>query len=312
MIPTTFDYERATTLDDAVNKLKAAGGTGKLIAGGHSLVPLMKLRLSEPTVLIDIAHIPEFTEIRADGDTIEIGAGATHQNVSESSLLRERCPAISETAAVIGDPQVRNRGTLGGSVVHADPAADYPAVMLAVDASLHLHGPNGKRVVKADDFFQGVFTVDLAVDEILTKVSFSPVSSAAYAKLLQRASRFAIVGVAAALEVGNSVIASARVALTGATSCPSRLSHVEASLVGQPASVDVVEAAAANAGDGVDDLNEDIHASADYRRAMIPVFARRALIQALSRVDGGSLHDGDQGSRISQLAKDVGRIFKGR
>ena len=286
MIPTAFEYERATSLDDALAKLAAAGGAGKLIAGGHSLVPLMKLRLSEPAVLIDVAHIPDLAGIREADGLIEIGAGTTHHDVATSALLRERCPAVAETASVIGDPQVRNRGTLGGSLAHADPAADYPAVMLAVDADLHLKGPSGWRVVAARDFFQGVFTVDLAADEILAKVTCAPVRAAAYAKLHQRASRFAIVGVAAALAVSGGVIASARVGLTGAASCPSRLANVEDALEGRAPSPDTVAAAARLAGDGVEDLNADIHASAEYRRAMIPVFTRRALAGALSRLGG--------------------------
>ena len=286
MIPTAFDYERATSLDDALAKLAAAGGAGKLIAGGHSLVPLMKLRLSEPTVLIDIAHIPDFAGVRESDGLIEIGAGTTHHDVATSALLRERCPVVAETAATIGDQQVRNRGTLGGSLAHADPAADYPAVMLAVDATFHLKGPSGWRAVRARDFFQGMLTVDLAPDEILARVTFAPVRSAAYAKLHQRASRFAIVGVAAAVDVRDGVIASARVGLTGASSSPCRLENVEAALAGQPTISATVPAAAGIAGDGVEDLNDDLHASAYYRRAMIRVFTRRALDGALVRTAG--------------------------
>ena len=283
MIPTAFEYERATSLDDALAKLAAAGGAGKLIAGGHSLVPLMKLRLSEPAVLIDIAHIPDFAGIREAGGAIEIGAGTTHHDVATSALLRERCPMAAEAAATIGDQQVRNRGTLGGSLAHADPAADYPAVMLALDADFHLKGPGGWRAVKARDFFQGMLTVDLAPDEILAKVTFAPVRTAAYAKLHQRASRFAIVGVAAALGVRDGAIASARVGLTGAASSPSRLENVEEALAGRPASSDTVAAATAVAGDGIEDINDDLHAGAEYRRAMIRVFTRRALDGALAR-----------------------------
>ena len=286
MIPTAFEYERATSLDDALAKLAAAGGAGKLIAGGHSLVPLMKLRLSEPTVLIDIAHIPDFAGIREADGRIEIGAGTTHHDVATSALLRDRCPAVAETAALIGDQQVRNRGTLGGSLAHADPAADYPAVMLAVDADFHLKGPHGWRAVKARDFFVGMLTVDLGPDEILARVTFAPARAAAYAKLHQRASRFAIVGVAAALEVRDGMIASARIGLTGASSSPSRLANVEAALTGRSATSGTLSAATGIAGDGVEDLNEDIHASADYRRAMIRVFTRRALDGALARIAG--------------------------
>ena len=215
MIPTAFDYQRATSIDDALAKLQAASG-GKLIAGGHSLVPLMKLRLSEPTVLIDVARIPGLSGIREKDGKIEIGAGTTHSDVAASALLRQVCPVVAETAAEIGDPQVRNRGTLGGSLAHADPAADYPAAMLALDAEIHMKGPKGWRKVKASDFFQGLFTVDLAPDEIIAGVQFTPTKAAAYAKLHQRASHFAIVGVAAAVEVKGGVFQSARVGLTGA------------------------------------------------------------------------------------------------
>ena len=283
MIPTAFEYDRATSLDDALAKLAAAGGAGKLIAGGHSLVPLMKLRLSEPTVLIDIAHIPDFAGVRDADGLIEIGAGTTHHDVATSMLLRDRCPMVAEAAATIGDQQVRNRGTLGGSLAHADPAADYPAVMLALDAEFHLKGPGGWRGVKARDFFRGMLTVDLAPDEILARVTFAPVRAAAYAKLHQRASRFAIVGVAAAVDVRDGRIASARVGLTGASQVPSRLENVEEALAGRLVSSDAVAAATAVAGDGIEDLNADIHAGAEYRRAMIRVFTRRALHRALAR-----------------------------
>ena len=149
MIPAAFRYERAASLDDALARLAAAGGGGKLIAGGHSLVPLMKLRLSEPSVLIDVARVPGLAGIRETGGRIEIGAGTTHHDVAASPLLRGRCPSVADTAAEIGDPQVRNRGTLGGSLAHADPAADYPAILLALEADFHLKGPAGWRVVAA-------------------------------------------------------------------------------------------------------------------------------------------------------------------
>ena len=284
MIPTAFEYQRASSLDDALAKLQAAKGTGKLIAGGHSLVPLMKLRLSEPAVLVDIAQVPGLSEIREMDGRIEVGALAVHHDVATSPLLRERCPALAETAAAIGDPQVRHRGTIGGSLAHADPAADYPAVMLALDAELHMKGPAGWRIVNAKEFFKGVFTVDLADDEILAKVIFDPAPVSAYAKLPQRASRFAIVGVAAALDVRDGRIENACIGLTGAASCASRLTSAESSLAGQPLTADIVAGAASGAAKGVEDLNEDIHASAEYRRAMIPVFTRRALEAAVARV----------------------------
>jgi carbon-monoxide dehydrogenase medium subunit len=284
MISSSFEYSRATSLDDALAKLAATEGDGKFIAGGHSLVPLMKLRLSEPKILIDIARIPGLAGIREKDHRIEIGAGTVHHEVASSALLRKVCPVLADCAGEIGDPQVRNRGTLGGSLAHADPAADYPAVMLALDAEIHLKSARGWRVVKSPDFFQGMFTVDLAEDEIIAGVQFTPVKSAAYAKLHQRASHFAIVGVAAVLDVTNGVIQSARIGLTGASSHATRLADVEKALAGKPASAGSIEAAARNAGATLEDVNSDIHASEEYRRAMVQVFTERALKGALGRV----------------------------
>lgn len=284
MISTPFEYSRATSLDDALAKLRETRGEGKFIAGGHSLVPLMKLRLSEPKALIDIARIPGISGIREKDGKIDIGAGTVHHDVASSALLRKACPAIADCAAAIGDAQVRNRGTLGGSLAHADPAADYPAVMLALDAEIHMKGPNGWRVVKAADFFQGLFTVNLAPDEIIAGVQFAPQKSAAYAKLPQRASHFAIVGVAAAVDVKNGVIQSARVGVTGASAHATRLTDVENALAGKPASAATVDAAAKSAGAKLQDVNSDIHASEEYRRAMVSVFTERALKGALARV----------------------------
>ena len=283
MITTSFDYARATSIDDAIARLGAAGGSAKLLAGGHSLVPLMKLRLSEPSLLIDIARIPGLSGVREKDGTVEIGAATTHHAVATSALLLDKCPALADTAATIGDPQVRNRGTLGGSLAHADPAADYPAILLALDAEIHLKGKGGWRAVKASDFFQGMFTVDLRPDEIIAGVQVKPQRAAAYEKLHQRASHFAIVGVGAALEVSGGTVTSARVGLTGAGTHGMRLANVEAALAGKPLSDATFAAAAAVAGDGLDDLNSDIHASAEYRRQMVKVFTGRALKAAAAR-----------------------------
>ena len=280
MIPVSFTYERASSIDDAIAKM--AGG-GKLIAGGHSLVPLMKLRLSEPGRLIDIARIPDLSGILESGSLIEIGATTTHHEIATSKVLRDKCPMVAEAAAEIGDAQVRNRGTIGGSIAHADPAADMPAVMVAADAEIEIRGKSGTRTVKAADFFQGFYTVDLQPSEIITAVRFAPVRSAAYAKLHQRASHYAVVGVAASLDIKGGVIESARIGLTGATTHAMRLADVEKALAGNKASADVIAAASANAGSGIADLNADLHGSADYRRAMIPVFVRRSLEKAISR-----------------------------
>jgi len=283
VISTAFDYTRAASIDDALAQLGASRGEGKLIAGGHSLVPLMKLRLSEPKTLIDIARIPELAGIRQQGSAIEIGAGTVHHDVATSPLLAQACPMLAEAAGAIGDQQVRNRGTLGGSLAHADPAADYPAVMLALDAEIHIKGHNGWRTVKAHDFFKGMFTVDLGSDEIITNVQFQPVKSAAYAKLQQRASRFAIVGVAATVDVHGGTIRSARIGLTGATSHAVRLFDVEEALAGKPANEKTIDSVAKMAGGTLKDVNSDIHASREYRKAMVPVFAKRALLKAISR-----------------------------
>jgi len=283
VIPTHFDYARATSLDDAIARLGASAGGAKLLAGGHSLIPLMKLRLSEPTTLIDIARIPGLSGITEKDGTIQIGAGTTHHAVATSALLTEKCPALAETAATIGDPQVRNRGTIGGSLAHADPAADYPAILVALDAEIHVKGKGGWRSVKASDFFQGLFTVDLQPDEIIAGVHVKPQKAAAYAKLHQRASHFAIVGVGASLEVSGGKISAARLGLTGASTHAMRLANVEAALAGKALSDATIDAAAAVAGDGLDDLNADIHASASYRRQMIKVFTKRALDAARAR-----------------------------
>ena len=283
MISTPFEYSRATSVGDALAKLRAANGDGKLIAGGHSLIPVMKFRLSSPKVLIDIARIPELSGIRKKDGKIEIGAGTIHHEVATSDLLRQECPMLAETAASIGDPQVRNRGTLGGSLAHADPSADYPAAMLALDADIHIIGTNGSRIAKAQDFFRGLFTIDLAADEMIVSVQFAPVKAGAYAKLYQRASHFAIVGVAAALDVDKGVIKSARIGVTGASTHATRLTDVEGALVGRSLSAASIEAAVGSAGATMEDINADIHASQEYRRAMIPVFTERALVAALAR-----------------------------
>ena len=283
MIPAAFAYVRATSLDDAVAKLKAAGSGAKLIAGGHSLVPLMKLRLSEPSVLIDVGRIPDLAGIRERDGKIVIGAATVHSEVAASSLLQERCPVMAEAAGMIGDPQVRNRGTVGGSVAHADPSADMPAVLVALNAEIHVKGPGGWRVVMAPDFFEDLFTVNMAPDEIIASVQFTPVRTSAYAKLFQRASHYAIVGVAAVLEVNGGTIVSARIGVTGATSHAQRLAGVERALANRPLSKDTIAAAVEVAAEGLEGINSDIHASVDYRRAMVPVFTRRALEGALAR-----------------------------
>ena len=283
MIPTQFEYKRASSLDDAIALLQASKGDGKLLAGGHSLVPLMKLRLSEPGLLIDIARVSSLSGITEKDGKVEVGATTTHHAVATSELLQRLCPVLSDAAGEIGDPQVRNRGTLGGSLAHSDPAADYPAVILALNAEVHLKGPGGWRAVKGDDFFQAMFTVDMAEDEVIVGVQVVPQKVAGYAKLHQKASHYAIVGVCAVLDVAGGTINSARVAVTGASSHAQRLTEVENALAGKPLNQATIDAAAALAGATLEDVNADIHASAAYRKAMVKVFTRRALEKAASR-----------------------------
>ena len=283
MIPATFDYQRATSVDDALAKLAASNGAGKFLAGGHSLVPTMKMRLAQPGVLIDIARVPALTGIREQGGTLEIGACTTHHDIATSAVLHQQAPVLADAAAAIGDPQVRHRGTLGGSLAHADPSADYPAAILALEAQIHVQGPRGARRIAAKDFFRDLFTVDLQPDELIVAVSFAPAPVSAYAKLHQRASHFAIVGVGVALDVRDGVIQAARVGLTGATPHAVRLSSVEMALAAKPASAESLAPAVDGAGDSLDDVNADLHGSAEYRRAMVSVFARRALQGALDR-----------------------------
>jgi carbon-monoxide dehydrogenase medium subunit len=280
MIPVAFDYERATSIAEAIELLRAANGEARLLAGGHSLLPLMKLRLSEPAKLIDIGRIDELRGIEAEGDRITIGAMTTHSELERSDLLLARCPVLASAASRIGDPQVRNRGTIGGSLAHSDPGADLPAVVVALDATLHIAGPGGSRDVQAEAFFQDLFTVDLAADEILTAISVHASPTAAYAKLAHQASRYAVVGVAANLELDGERCVDARVAATGVGGYAQRLPGVESALIGTDLDGEVIAAAAEHAADEIDEINEDLHASQQYRAAMAKVFTRRALAEA--------------------------------
>ncbi len=282
MIPTAFDYRKAGSVAEALALLQEGGPEAKLLAGGHSLIPMMKQRLAEPALLIDIGGLEELRGVREEDGEIAIGAAMTHAEIAASDLLRAQAPIVAETAARIGDAQVRNRGSIGGSLAHADPGADLPAVMVALDATIAIEGANGSRKVAAADFFQDILTVDLAGDEIVTGVCFRACRSAAYAKLEQRASKFALVGVAAALSLEGGVCQSARVAVTGASSHAQRLGGVEAALAGASLPAGAA-AAAADAGAALDFVNEDLHGSEEYRRAMVAVFTRRAIEAAAAR-----------------------------
>ena len=283
MIPVAFEYQSAGTVEEALALKQQANGDARFVAGGHSLIPLMKLRLIEPTLLIDVSRIPGLSAVEAAGDRISIGALTTHADLEVDPVLLASAPIVAEAAGEIGDQQVRNRGTIGGSLAHADPASDLPAVMVALDATIHATGSGGERTIAAEEFFRGLFDVDLADDEMITSVNFDATSTAAYAKLRHRASHFAIVGVAASLEVEDGTCTSARVAVTGASTHAQRLSAVEEALVGVELDETTIAAAAELAPESLIDVNVDLVGSEEYRRAMTAVFARRAISAAASR-----------------------------
>jgi len=277
MYPASFDYKRPATVDEAVALLTEHGDDAKVLAGGHSLIPAMKLRLARPTVVVDIGRISNLNDIREAGNSIAIGAMTTHQQVASSTLLQDKCPLLPETASHIGDMQVRNMGTIGGSLAHADPAADYPAAILALEAEIDVVGPNGKRTIRAGEFFVDLLTTALAPNELIVEIRV-PVTpkTVAYAKTEQKASGFALAGVAAV--ISSSGI---RVAITGVAPKAYRATGVEQALNGKT-TADAIATAAAHAADGVEPLS-DIHASADYRAHLAQVNTRRALERAASR-----------------------------
>ena len=289
MFAAPFDYYRASSLAEARQLLGRHPGA-KLLAGGHSLIPLMKMRLARPSALVDIGRIPELTGIAARGSTLRIGALTTHAELASSSALQSACPLLAEAAAVVGDAQVRNVGTIGGNIAHADPASDLPTVLLALDATIHAVGPNGERAIQAGDFFQGMMTTALGADEILTAIEV-PVKQAgqgaAYVKFSHPASRYAVIGAAALVTVSGGkggTCSAARVAIGGLLPAAVRCPDVERALEQQRLSADSV-ARAANEVSRVlnDEVMGDVFASADYRRAMAPVYVGRALTSASAR-----------------------------
>lgn len=285
MHPYPFTYHRATSVDDALNLLQEYPDDGKLLAGGHSLLPAMKLRLAQPGHLIDISRLTDLRGITRDGNTITIGALTTHVQIEESDVLRDACPILPAAAHVIGDQQVRNRGTIGGVLAHADPAADYPAVVLALDATIVATSPAGEREIPIGDFFQGFLTTALRTDELLTaiRIPVLPASTGmAYQKLANHASGYAIVGIAAIVTVKDGVVAQARIGITGAADHAYRADGVEAALTGQAANEETLKAAADRAVDGIE-LLDDLHAPADYRAQVTRNLTRRALQTALTR-----------------------------
>jgi carbon-monoxide dehydrogenase medium subunit len=290
MHPPKFDYYRAQSVNEAIS-LMQEHSQAKFLAGGHSLIPALNIRLSDPGVLIDIGSIDELKGIVVTRDGgCKIGALTTHATVAANGDVSV---ALSEAAALIGDPQVRNRGTVGGNVAHADPASDLPTVLTALKASFELSGPDGNRSVTADDFFVDLFATDLRDSEILESIRiqsphpgrmFNDAAGSAYAKLPNPASRYAMVGAAAVISVRDGRCDSASVAIGGLTPMAKRAPSVEAALVGQmldEATLD--QAAKAVLDDLGDEILDDMHASADYRRAMVPLFVKQALEKAVLR-----------------------------
>ena len=290
MYPATFEYHRASTIDDALALLACYPDDGKLIAGGHSLLPVMKLRFAQPAHLIDIRRVPELAGIREADGALRIGATTTHATVASSGVVRSRVPVLAEAAGRIGDAQVRNMGTIGGSLAHADPAADLPAVTLALGVELRVVGRNGDRTIPVDQFFTGMFTSALAPDELLVEVRV-PIPGArtggAYEKYADPASGYAVVGVAAVVTLdGGGVVQSARVALTGLASHATRLAGVEESIVGKAATPEAIEAAAQRAAEGLE-MRDSGGGGVAYKANLAAVHARRALVRAVARARSG-------------------------
>jgi carbon-monoxide dehydrogenase medium subunit len=280
MIAAAFDYVRPTTLDEALDHLAKYGENAKVLAGGHSLIPAMKLRLSQPRVLVDIGRIRDLHSISERDGKIVIGALTTHYEIESTDFLRRSCPLLPEVAGKIGDVQVRNKGTIGGSCVHADPAGDWPAAMLALDAEFEIGSPRGNRTVVAKDFFVDMLTSAVQPDEILKFIRV-PVTAqtTAYAKFAQKASGFAIAGVAAVVDKARKDVA---IAVTGVAAKVYRASAAELSLRGLELSATTIATAAQKAADGVDPLS-DIHASPEFRAHLARVQTKRALELAASR-----------------------------
>ncbi len=282
MIPLAFDYEVAESVDHAIELLGQHGDEAKLLAGGHSLLPIMKLRLAAPTVLIDLGRLSDLSYVRDEGDHLAIGAMTRQCDLERDQTLQEQCGLVAYTASLVGDPSVRHRGTIGGSVSHGDAASDLPSALLALDATFTVRGSNGERTVAAGDFFQDYLQTVLEPDEVLTEIRVPKLNGAgwSYKKFNRRAQDWAVVGVAAVVERSNGSISSARIGLTNMGSTPLRATAAESALAGaDPSSI----AEATGSADEGTSPSSDIAASAEYRRHLARVLSRRAVEEALSR-----------------------------
>ena len=287
MIVTPFDYRQATSVEEAV-RLLGGSPDAKVLAGGHSLLPLMKLGLAQPSLLVDIGRIADLRGVHQDGG-VTIGALTTHQTIADDATCRVRLAALAEAAATVGDVQVRGRGTIGGSLAHADPGSDEQACVLAFDATLRVVGPNGDRPIAAADFFKGALETALGTGEILVSVRFPtppPRTGSAYAKVAHPASGFAVVGVAAIVTVAkDGTVERAAIGVTGAADRPFRATAAERALVGTKGDAAAIAAAAAKAADGAK-LTSDLAASAEFRNQLLIVHTRRALDRAVAAAKG--------------------------
>lgn len=281
MFPAQFQYHRAGSIKEALGMLQQFGDDAKLLSGGHSLLPMMKLRLAQPAHLVDIGGIGDLAGIREEGGRIVIGAATLHDQVASSSLVKSKLGLLAECAGHIGDIQVRNRGTIGGSLAQAHPSADYPACILALDAKIVAASSSGERVIPAREFFAGMFTTALRPDEIITEIRVSKTAGAgtAYKKVAHPASGYAVVGVAAVVRGSTAKIDDVAVGITGVGEIAYRATAVENALRGKPASA--IAEAAKHAADKVEALGDN-YASAEYRRHLAQVYTRRALQEALS------------------------------
>jgi len=285
MIPAAFEYFAPATVKEAIGLLEKHGDDAKVLAGGHSLLPIMKFRLAQPKVVVDIGRIPGLNGITAAKDTITIGALVTHDGVEHSAVLKEHCPLLPETAAVIGDMQVRNRGTIGGSLAHSDPAADYPGAILALDAEMVATGPKGTRTIPAQEFFVELMTTALQPTEIITEIRVPVLgkgTGTAYMKHPHPASGYAVVGVAVVLTASGGRVRRAAIGINGVSGKAYRAAAVEKALTGQAIDEKTVAAAAAHAAAGVD-VQSDLYASSEFRAHLASVYTKRAVLLAASR-----------------------------
>jgi carbon-monoxide dehydrogenase medium subunit len=286
MIPAQFDYQAPTTIDEALSLLSANADDAKILAGGHSLIPAMKLRLAQPALLVDLARIKDLSYIREEANSILIGAMTTHYEVESSSLLKSICPLLPECASHIGDVQVRNKGTIGGSIAHSDPAGDWPAAIIALNAEMVMVGKNGERTIKADDFFVDFLTTALEPGEILRQIRIEKPSGRfghSYQKVRHPASGFAVVGVAVALKLNpDNSCETAGVGITGVAAKAYRAANVENTLAGKQIDEAVAADAASHACDDAE-INGDLYASAEYRKHLAQVYTRRGIQTALSQ-----------------------------